>query len=201
MLTIVIQAGGESRRMGEDKALRPFLGRPLIQRVIERVQPLADEVLITTNTPENYEFLKVPLIPDINPGRGALGGLYTAVQAARHDLVGIVACDMPFVNQNLLAAQTDRLEDAAIDAVIPRTENGTEPFHALYRRSTCLPAIQTAINADKWRVDAWFSRVKIYWVSSDEAARYDPKHLAYWNVNTPEEFSKAEQIALGNPNL
>jgi len=101
----------------------------------------------------------------------------------------------------LLAAQTDRLEDAAIDAVIPRTENGTEPFHALYRRSTCLPAIQTAINADKWRVDAWFSRVKIYWVSSDEAARYDPQHLAYWNVNTPEEFSKAEQIALGNPNL
>lgn len=201
MLTIVIQAGGESRRMGEDKALRPFLGRPLIQRVIERVQPLADELLITTNTPDPYAFLSLPLISDLIPGRGALGGLYTAIQAARHDLVGIVACDMPFVSLDLLSDQRNRLADATIDAAIPRTPGGTEPFHAVYRRSTCLPAIQAAIEADRWRVDAWFSRVKIAWITAQEAALYDPQQLAYWNVNTPEEFQRAEQIAQENPNL
>jgi molybdopterin-guanine dinucleotide biosynthesis protein A len=195
MLTIVVQAGGESRRMGEDKALRPFLGKPLIQRVLDRVQPLADELLVTTNSPENYGFLKLPLIPDILPGRGALGGLYTALQAAQHDLVAIIACDMPFVSQKLIAAQRDWLSDPALDAAIPRTQGGTEPFHAVYRRATCLSAIQTAIEADKWRVDAWFSQVKIRWVLADEVAQYDPQQLAFWNVNTPEEFKKAEQIA------
>jgi molybdopterin-guanine dinucleotide biosynthesis protein A len=195
MLTIVVQAGGESRRMGEDKALRPFLGRPLIQRVLDRVSPLADELLVTTNTPEKYTFLKLALIPDILPGRGALGGLYTALQAAQHELVAIVACDMPFVNPELLAAQRDWLSDPALDVVIPRSAGGTEPFHAVYRRSTCLPAIQNAIEADKWRVDAWFSRVKIRWVQPDEAAQFDPHQLAFWNVNTPEEFKQAELIA------
>ena len=195
MLTIVIQAGGESRRMGEDKALRPFLGRPLIQRVIDRVQPLADELLVTTNAPENYEFLKLPLVPDLIPGRGALGGLYTAIQAAQHDLVAILACDMPFASPELLAAQRDWLADPEIDAAIPKTEGGTEPFHAIYRQSTCLLAIRTAIEADKWRVDAWFSRVKIRWVSPEEAARFDPLQLAFWNVNTPDEFKQAELLA------
>ena len=198
MLTIVIQAGGESRRMGEDKALRTFLGRPLIERVIDRVQPLADELLVTTNTPEKYEFLRLPLIPDLIPGRGALGGLYTAIQQAQHDLVAIVACDMPFVSLNLLAAQCNRLTEPTIDAVIPRTPDGTEPFHAVYRRATCLPAIKTAIEADKWRVDAWFSKVKIHWISPQETALYDPQQLAYWNVNTPEEFKRAEKIAQEN---
>ncbi len=195
MLTIVVQAGGESRRMGEDKALRPFLGKPLIQRVVARVELLADELLVTTNSPEKYEFLKLPLIPDIIPGRGALGGLFTALKAAQHDLVAIVACDMPFVNSELLAAQRDWLADRAVDAAIPRTEGGTEPFHAVYRRSTCLPAIQSAIEAQKWRVDAWFFRVNIRWVLPDEVVQFDPQQLAYWNVNTPEEFNQAELIA------
>ncbi len=201
MLSIVIQAGGESRRMGEDKALRPFLGRPLIQRVIARVQPLADELLITTNAPDPYKFLDLSLVPDLIPGRGALGGIYTALQAAQGELVAIVACDMPFVSSRLLAAQHKMLADPTIDAAIPRTPGGTEPFHAIYRRSTCLPAVLSAIEADKWRVDAWFSKVEIRWISPDETERYDPQRLAYWNVNTPEEFTQAEQIALQNPEL
>ena len=74
MLSVVIQAGGQSSRMGQDKALKLFLGRPLIQRVIERLQPIADELLVTTNHPEDYAFLNLPLFTDLKPGRGALGG-------------------------------------------------------------------------------------------------------------------------------
>ena len=68
--------------MGEDKALKTFLGRPLIQRVIERLSPIADELIVTTNRPEDYTFLDLRLIPDLKPGRGALGGLYTAIASA-----------------------------------------------------------------------------------------------------------------------
>ena len=79
MLTVCIQAGGASSRMGEDKALKAFLGRPLIQRVVERLAPIAEEVIVTTNNPDDYRFLGLPLFPDLKPGRGALGGLYLSL--------------------------------------------------------------------------------------------------------------------------
>lgn len=104
--------------MGQDKALLPFLGQPLIQRVIGRVRHLADEVLVTTNQPEGYQFLELPLIPDRIPDRGALGGLYTALDAAHFPLVAVVACDMPFVSPQLLSAEIDRLTDPALAAAI-----------------------------------------------------------------------------------
>ena len=195
MLTVVIQAGGESRRMGQDKALLPFLGKPLIQRVIERVASLADELLVTTNRPEAYQFLDLPLFPDVIPGRGALGGLYTALSAARQPLVAVVACDMPFASPALLAAERDLLLATSSDAVIPQTEGGTEPFHAVYRREACLPAIQAAIAADRWRVDAWFPQVKLYLMPPGEVQAYDPGLIAFGNVNTPEELAQAEDLA------
>jgi molybdopterin-guanine dinucleotide biosynthesis protein A len=195
MLSIVIQAGGESSRMGQDKALMPFLGKPLIQRVIERVKHLGDEILVTTNHPDNYQFLNLRLAADIVPGRGALGGLYTALFSAREPLVAVVACDMPFVSASLLKAERNLLLESGYDAAIPRTAHGTEPFHATYRRSTCLPAVEWAIKAEKWRADAWYSRVNLRLLSPEDVRRYDPEEMAFWNVNTPEELENAQQIA------
>ncbi len=195
MLTLVIQAGGESKRMGEDKALVSFLGQPLIQRLIDRLSHLADELLVTTNRPQAYRFLDVSLIEDVYPGRGALGGLYTALHAAQHPLVAVVACDMPFASPALLAAQRDLLLASESDAVIPQTSNGAEPFHAVYRRQACLPAIQAALAANLWRVDSWFAAIRLRWMSAEELALYDPTGRAFWNINTPQELRQAEAIA------
>ena len=195
MLTLVIQAGGESRRMGQDKALLPFQGRTLIERVLGRTAHLADEVLVTTNKPENYAFLGLKLVPDVIPGRGALGGLYTALSAAAQPLVAVVACDMPFVSPELLAFERDLLLQSSYDAAIPRTEGGTEPFHAVYRREGCLPQVEAVIQADKWRVDAWYTRANVRLLSPEETRPYDPRGLAFWNVNTPEELAEAEEMA------
>ena len=76
-----------------------------------------------------------------------------------------------------------------------KSEEGYEPIHAVYRRETCLPAIEAAIAADLWKVIAWFPQVKVRVLTSDEIRRYDPQGLAFWNVNTPEEFIEAEKIA------
>jgi molybdopterin-guanine dinucleotide biosynthesis protein A len=207
MLTIVIQAGGQSARMGEDKALKPFLGRPLIQRVIERVAPIADEILVTTNRPEAYAFLGLRLAPDLVPGRGALGGLYTALAAAAAPLVAVVACDMPFASAALLEAATRIMVQEEADVVIARElaagepvtkSAGYEPFHAVYRRETCVAAIRSAIEADKWKVIAWFPSVKVRELLPEEVARLDPSGVCFWNVNTPEEFAEAERLALSN---
>ena len=181
--------------MGEDKALKPFLARPLIQRVIERLAPIADELLVTTNHPENYSFLSQRLIPDLKPGRGALGGLYTAIASASNPHVAVVACDMPFASAALLEAATRLMVQEESDVVIAKGEEGYEPLHAIYRRETCLPAIQAAIDADMWKMIAWFPQVKVRVLTSDELNRYDPSGLAFWNVNTPEEFAEAEKLA------
>jgi molybdopterin-guanine dinucleotide biosynthesis protein A len=181
--------------MGEDKALKPFLGRPLIQCVTERVSPIADEVIVTTNRPNDYAFLKLPLFSDLKPGRGALGGLYTAIASASQPIVAVVACDMPFASPALLEAATRLIVEEEADVVIAKSDEGFEPLHAVYRRETCLPAIEAAIEAEQWKVIAWFPQVKVRVLTSDEIKYYDPSGLAFWNVNTPEEFSKAEEIA------
>ena len=195
MLSVVIQAGGQSSRMGQDKALKLFLGRPLIQRVIERMQPIADEVLVTTNHPEDYSLLNLPLFTDLKPGRGALGGLYTALFSAKYSSVAVAACDMPFANAKLFKATSEIMVKEKADIVIARTEEGYEPLHAVYRRETCIPAIEAAIASDQWRMDAWFPQVKIRLLTPEEIKRYDPSGSAFLNINTPEDFAKAEEQA------
>jgi molybdopterin-guanine dinucleotide biosynthesis protein A len=195
MLSIVIQAGGNSQRMGSDKALMPFLSRPLIQRVMDRLSPIADEILVTTNSPDDYRFLGIPLFRDIKPGRGALGGLYTALSSAACKAVAVVACDMPFTSAALFEAAGRLLVREDADVVIPDSGDGLEPLHAVYRRETCLPAIESAIDADKWRLISWFPQVKVRILQPDEVKQYDPSGLAFWNLNTPEEFAKAEKTA------
>ena len=167
MLTLAIQAGGESRRMGSDKALLPFLGQPLVLRLLSRLAWIADEVLVTSNQPENYRFLGLSPIPDLLPGLGALGGLYTALSAAIHPFCAVVACDMPFASPEIFLYALAQLRETGADAVIPRTDVGTEPFHAVYRCETCLPYIQEAIQAGKRRADAWFERVNIHYLDAE----------------------------------
>jgi molybdopterin-guanine dinucleotide biosynthesis protein A len=194
MLTVVIQSGGQSSRMAEDKALKSFLGRPLIQRVAERIKPIADEIIVTTNRPADYEFLGLRLVADLKPGRGALGGLYTALASAAASRVAVVACDMPFASARFFEGAAKIMTDEGADVVIAKTDEGYEPLHALYRRQTCLPAIQTAIEADQWKVISWFSQVKVRALTVDEMKALDPSGLCFWNLNTPEEFLQAERL-------
>ena len=197
MLTVVIQAGGASSRMGEDKALKLFLGRPLIQRVIDRLAPIADEIIVTTNRPADYEFLNLRLVPDLKPGRGALGGLYTAIASSTHPLVAVVACDMPFASSIFFEGARRLMVSDEADVVIAKTNEGYEPFHALYRCETCLPAIASAIDADQWKVISWFPKVKVRTLTSEEVFSFDPSGLCFWNLNTPQEFLEAEKRARG----
>jgi molybdopterin-guanine dinucleotide biosynthesis protein A len=206
MLSVVIQAGGQSLRMGEDKALKLFLGKPLIQRVIDRLAPLADEVIVTTNRPEDYAFLnaaalspaavhRLRLVPDLKPGRGALGGLYTAIASAASPFVAVAACDMPFASAKLIESAHRLMIGEGTDVVIAKPDEGYEPFHAVYRRAACLPAIEAAIEADQWKVIAWFPKVKVRILTPEEVKSFDPAGLCFWNLNTPEEFTLAEKMA------
>jgi len=195
MLSLVIQAGGESRRIGRDKALLPFLGQPLIMRLLSRLASVADELLVTSNQPENYRFLGLTPTPDLLPGLGALGGLYTALSIATHPYVAVVACDMPFASPELFAFELVMLLETGVDVVIPRTAAGTEPFHAIYKRETCLSHVHAALEAGKRRVDAWFHNVNIRYLEPEDIQPYDPDGLAFLNINTMDDLWEAERIA------
>ena len=192
-LSVVIQAGGESRRMGRNKSLVPFLGAPMIQRVCDRMAGLGDELIVTANQPGELAFLGLACFPDLLADRGALGGLYTALFHARSPLVAVVACDMPFVNPGLL--RFARAQAAGADVVLPRSAEGLEPLHAVYRRETCLPAVREALEAGKWRVDSWFAQARVRILEHAEYAHLDPGERTFLNVNTPKELAAAEAWA------
>lgn len=195
MVTLVIQAGGKSSRMGQNKALLPFQGEPLIMRVYRRLASLANEVLITVNQTTGFEFLGLPLITDVYLGKGTLGGLFTGLQAARGSLIAVVGSDMPFVNPALLHAELDLLNRTEADAVIPLSDTGLEPLHAVYRRETCLPAIYKSLMADQLRLVSWLPDVKVQEMPLDEVKVYDPELHAFFNLNTPDDFKQAEAMA------
>ncbi len=181
--------------MGQDKALLPFCGKPLIERILMRLSGLADEVCITSNRPAMLKYLGLPVIADILPGKGALGGLYTALASAANPEVIVVGCDMPFVNARLLSAECELLAATRSDAVIPISSYGFEPLHAVYRQENCLAAVQSALEGGQMRMSAWFSKVQVYHMPSGEASVYDPDLRSFINVNTPEEFQNAETLA------
>lgn len=181
--------------MGSDKGLLPFLQGTLIQRVIERLAPMADEVIVTTNRPQEYQFLGVPLFRDVLPGRGALGGLYTALQAASHPLVAVVACDMPFASRDLFEYEVGLLIEKAVDVVIPASAEGLEPMHAIFRRDTCLPAVMEAVQHDAWKLISWFPQVQVFSLPAGQVTRFDPHSRIFMNVNTPADLHAAEELA------
>jgi molybdopterin-guanine dinucleotide biosynthesis protein A len=196
MLTIAILAGGKSQRMGQDKAIMAFRGEALVRRVMNKLAGLAGEMIVIAPRSQEYLELGIRITPDLLPGRGPLGGLYTALFAASHPAVACVACDMPFVNADLLAHQHQLLLSNNLDVVVPSSERGIEPLHAIYRRETCLLAVREALQAGEKRLISWFPRVKVHILTPEDTNHFDQRGLMFMNVNTPEELVRAEKIAI-----
>jgi molybdopterin-guanine dinucleotide biosynthesis protein A len=195
MISIVLQAGGKSSRMGKDKAIIPFLGIPIIQRLMQRFDGIGTELLVITNDIRGYKTLEVPLFEDIIPDRGALGGLYTALSVASEPLVGLIAADMPFANPDLISYQIQIIQQSGFDAVIPGTDQGIEPFHSVYRRESCLPLVKNAIEKDLWKMISWHDQARIKILNPEEIRNITGSDYTFLNLNTPEEFLEAEKIA------
>ncbi len=180
--------------MGKDKAVISFRGEMLLQRILEIVANVAEEILIVGPSNKKYHSPDIKIKPDLIPNRGPMGGLYTGLAEASHPAVGAVACDMPFVNAQLLAHQRNILFSENVDVVVPATPRGLEPLHAVYRRETCLPIVKEALDQGKERLISWYSEVKVRVLTRDEIKPFDPDGLIFLNINTPEELFRAENM-------
>ena len=186
--------------MGRSKATVPFLGEPLLLRGVNRLLPLADEFIITTNEPENLGFLddwvdngRIRLVTDISDVRGALHGVHTALDAASNPYVAMVACDMIFPSRNLISAELTALKREGTDAAVPKTQFGYEPFHGVYRKDTCLPAVVRALRSGETRATSWFGKIKVTDFTTDMIAEVEPRGGCFINTNTPEELAAVER--------
>ena len=196
-MTSIVLAGGEGTRLGKNKLLQVVGGRPLLQRVIDSLDPIADSILVVSgqgqpSPPVEALHARVSFASDIYPRKGALGGIYTGLSVSEtiHSLV--VAADMPFLNPALLSFLMDAA--AGFDVVMPRLQGLIHPLHAVYSRA-CLPAIREKLERGQLQIRTILPLVRVRYVEEAEIDGLDPGYLSFFNINTPDDLDEAARIA------
>lgn len=177
--TLLLLAGGESRRMGRAKALLPVGSTTLIEYLAERLAPGFDEVLVAARDREQVPAgLRDRVVLDRHPGQGPLAGIEAGLAAARREVVFALACDIP----NLTSETAERLVAASAghDAAVPRSAGRPQPAAAAYRHSAA-PAIRAALEAGRNRAADALAALNVRWIED-----LDPAELR--NLNTPEDY-------------
>ena len=194
-ITGVIQAGGKSTRMGgQPKALIELAGRRIVERVLDVMRAVADEVLLVTNTPDLYAFLGLPTVPDVFPDGGSLGGIYSGLRAASGECAFTVACDMPFLSPAVARLVLARAAEA--DVVAPRIAEQWETLHACYGKA-CLGPMERRLRAGQLKITGFFDEVRVLAISEEAVARLADPAVVFMNVNTPDELARARALAGG----
>lgn len=184
-ITGVVLAGGKSTRMGKDKALLPYQGRPLIHTVLDTMLGVFSRVVVSVQTDDNLGNLPVDRVADKYPESGPIGGI-TSVLEAGEESIFCVACDMPFVNPKLVEYVS---KFKGFDAVIPIWADRLQVLHAIYNR-TILPLFQIALREQHLRISDVFPKANIRYISASEIQAIDPEGASFDNLNTPAEYEK-----------
>ncbi len=198
-ISSIVLVGGRSLRLGRDKAVEVLGGKSIIQRVLECLAPLSREILVVAAqdqpAPELGPVPGTRLLVDVLPGKGALGGLYTGLLAASSEHSLVVACDMPFLNRDLLKYMISLCP--GYDVVIPRVGGLVEPLHAIYSKH-CLASIEDLFRRNERQIFQFYPQVRTRHVEEEELDRFDPRHLSFFNINTPADLERARDLEGGS---
>lgn len=192
-ISSILLAGGKSSRMGKDKARLKLDGRLMIlQGIARKLLTISDEVIVSTDG-RRYDDLNVGVkwVDDVYPGVGCLGGIYSGLKEASSDYALVVACDMPFLNLELLRYMISLPRD--YDILAPRLGDKIEPLHAIYSKS-CLQPTKRLLEAGHRKIVDLFGKVRVRYLSQEVIERYDPEHRSFFNINSPNELSEARAI-------
>lgn len=191
--TAIILAGGESKRMGRDKAALPFNGETLLQRVIASVQPLFAQTLVSVR--EFRTDVALPQICDTQADGGPLVGLISALEAATTPWAFVVACDMPFVAPALISHLATLRADH--QAVIPKAHEYAQPLAAFYARS-CLPVLRQSMAVGNKSLIGALKSLDVRYVGADELLQFDPQLRSFFDLDTPQDLAIAEGMKCGH---
>jgi molybdopterin-guanine dinucleotide biosynthesis protein A len=190
--TGIILAGGKNLRMGQNKAFLKVHGQRIIDRTKSIFVDLFDEVLLVTNSPLDYLDLNLRIVTDLYQEKGALGGVFAGLFHATHPHAFVAACDMPFLNKALISHLISL--SPGFDIVIPKTEDGWQPLHAIYSQK-CLPFMEDLLFKSNLKIIDFFPRVKKREVPTEEILPFDPQLLSFLNLNTPEDLVRVQELA------
>jgi len=179
--------------MGTDKAFLKLFGIPLIEHALRTLRDICDHLIIVTNEPERYAAYKAVVVTDAFDIPGPLTGIYSGLLRSMDESNVIVACDMPFLNQQLIFSMAGLAE--GYDIVVPKIQGRVEPLHAIYQRRL-LPIIENRIKQDTRQIQALFNEARVRYVTEEEIDRFDPRRRSFMNLNTPQEYKEATCLDL-----
>lgn len=179
-ITCAILAGGYSTRMGQDKATLEINGKVLINYIFDKVKNVFQNIVIVSNNHSAFKGINVPVIKDIVPVRGSMVGIVSALMYSHDPYVFVCACDMPFIHENAIHYMMNEMNGE--DIIIPKTEKGYEPLHALYGRS-CISHMLTAIERDKLKIAGIFPVLTVK-ALNDHTSFYNNGRSVFTNITT-----------------
>ena len=194
-VSAIVLAGGNSTRMGQNKALLKIGEKTLIELVVETLHKIFDEIIVVTNNPENYTMLEdVRFEGDCieTPVKNSLVGLYTGLIRAKNDRAFVVACDMPFLNKELIEYIIKSLGDE--DLLIPFIEGHYQPLHAIYNK-TCLDIMRNMIIRGNYKIIDFYDDVNTIKINEDIVRQFDPLLKSFMNINTKEVYNNLDTFS------
>ena len=198
-MTGVILAGGKNSRIGLNKAFLEIGGKRIIDRTVEIYKKIFDEILIITNTPEDYQYLtesvilseaknlKLKIYTDLIPHRGSLGGIYTGLYYSKSDYAFFSACDMPFLNERVIRHIIKGAKD--YDIIVPYFKHRLHPLHAVYSKK-CLPLIKVMVGKNRLKIKDLFLKCKVKRITDIPETKLPP----FSNINTMRDFRRADKM-------
>lgn len=182
-------AGGASRRMGRNKALLEFGGRPLLAHLIELVRPLVGRVAIV-GSPEVYRHLGVEVFPDPVPGRGPVAGICAALKASSTDWNLILACDLPYLTADFLRHLIETTQDSDAQVVVPAQDDGYQPLAAAYHRDA-LPVYESLLVSSYPKIIEAYRELRVRILTAEELKPFDFEGRLFKNMNSARDEEEA----------
>src|SRR4030067_2689864 len=190
-MTGIILTCGKSSRMGRNKAFLKVNGEVIIEKITRLFKALFDEVILVSSSPDEYKYLNTKIVADIYPKSGSLIGIYSGLYYASSQYAFVAVCDMPFLKKDFIEYLIKQKD--GYDIVIPFSPDGQQPLHAIYSKS-CLKPMEDQIKKGVLKIVDILPRLSVRYVKEDEIIPFDPEFKSFFNVNTPSEFQKAEEM-------
>jgi len=192
-ISCIILAGGKNARLAQEKAFLRIGERTIIEEQEDTLSKIFDEIIIVTNTLDNFKNIKAKVVNDIVPDSGPLGGLYSGLAVSSNIHSFLIGCDMPFINLNLIEYMIQQIGES--DIVIPSSSRGFETLFAIYSLN-CLETIRREIELRNLKLLDILNFYKVKYISQEEIEKFDPEEFSFFNVNSPKDYEKALKIWL-----
>lgn len=190
-MTGIILAGGKSKRLGVNKAFIELGSKKLIERIYLKLEKIFNEIIIVTNSLNNFRNFQAKIVRDKVPGIGPLGAILWGLEASTSKYNFITGCDSPFIKNEIIQLLMKKINQA--DVTIPYLKKGYEPLLAIYSKN-CLEAIKKSINSRDLRIISFFSEVKVKIISENEIREYDPDLISFFNINSKTDLKRAQEL-------